>query len=384
MNHILTSHINIITGNNGSGKSTILSHMAIAEISNGKNVIAISNATTNKFKRKKSSRYNILKQSSNSLDICLKKLIINHYNAKSKNDNHIHIYSKILDYQNFDNVLIFNISFKVSESKLRFLESETYKDEHNEEEIYELISYLRNSKKFPVLDKSLDKFKTPPVRLNLTYKFGFEWDNSAQRDPIELICKYERKLRSLGIISSMELSLSRGIIKIKTSHLSSGESIYLTNTAFILTHLDNETVIFIDEPENSLHPELQKKYTSNLLNLLGYYNIKLILATHSPMIVIGAAEDINDSLDVFMANDGILSKINGGEVNIDEVMTDVFGVLTSRSRYFSYKINSILNQFNENKSIPVAIKKLNSLYDIGPDKQQTNIIEAAKNHIVSM
>lgn len=384
MNHILTSHINIITGINGSGKSTILSHMAIAEISSGRNVIAISNATTNKFKRKKSSKYNILKQSSNSLDTCLKGLIINYYNTKRNNDNHIHIYSKSLDYQKFDNMLIFSIGFKVSESKLRFLESETYKDENNEEEIYELINYLRNSKKFPALDKSLDNFKTPPVKLHLTYKFGFEWDGSTQRDPIELICKYERKLRSLGIISSMELSLSRGNIKIKTSHLSSGESIYLTNTAFILTHLDNETVIFIDEPENSLHPELQKKYTSNLLNLLGYYNIKLILATHSPMIVIGASEDINDSLDVFMANDGILNKINSSEVNIDEVMTDVFGVLTSRSRYFSYKINSILNQYNENKNISFAIKKLNSLYNIGPDEQQANIINAAKNYIMSM
>lgn len=55
MNHMLTSHINIITGINGSGKSTILSHMAIAEISNERNVIAISNATTNKFKRKKAA-----------------------------------------------------------------------------------------------------------------------------------------------------------------------------------------------------------------------------------------------------------------------------------------------------------------------------------------
>lgn len=95
------------------------------------------------------------------------------------------------------------------------------------------------------------------------------------------------------------------------------------------------------------------------------------------MIVIGAVED-NSSLRVFKSENSILYPLEGNETNIDEVMVDVFGVLTSRSRYFSYKINEILNEFN-NKTINLATaqQKLDKTLSLGPDENQENIIKAA-------
>ncbi|WP_145511895.1 AAA family ATPase [Yersinia kristensenii] len=73
MNINLNSKINIITGDNGSGKSTILSEIAIQEYKNGNNVICISNTPLHKFKRNTTSRYHVLKQTSRALDDSLKK-----------------------------------------------------------------------------------------------------------------------------------------------------------------------------------------------------------------------------------------------------------------------------------------------------------------------
>ncbi|HCN8320359.1 TPA: hypothetical protein N6480_003805, partial [Escherichia coli] len=109
-----------------------------------------------------------------------------------------------------------------------------------------------------------------------------------------------------------------------------------------------------------------------------------ILATHSPMIVIGAVED-HSGLSVFKSENSTLSPLEGNETNIDEVMVDVFGVLTSRSRYFSYKINEILNEYNNKKiDINSARDKLNKTKSLGPDESQVKIIEAANEILNQM
>ncbi|MFW5394221.1 AAA family ATPase, partial [Yersinia sp. 2544 StPb PI] len=140
--------------------------------------------------------------------------------------------------------------------------------------------------------------------------------------------------------------------------------------AFILSNLDERDIIVVDEPENSLHPRWQKKYTSNIFDILEYLNAKLVLATHSPMIVIGAVEESN-SLNLMKAKNNEITYVNSNETNIDEVMVDVFGVLTSRSRFFSYKINEILTNFNEKYlSFEDSRIELDRLVRLGPDTNQ--------------
>lgn len=179
------------------------------------------------------------------------------------------------------------------------------------------------------------------------------------------------------MISNIKTSLVRVNDYIPTSQVSSGEASYLTTLAFILSNLDSNNVIIIDEPENSLHPRWQKSYTSNIFDVLDYFETKLILATHSPMIVIGASEDSKD-LNLMKANGNIITYLDSNEVNIDEVMIDVFGVLTSRSRFFSYKINEILTNYNDdNITHEEAEKNINDLVKLGPDEKQGDIISAA-------
>lgn len=71
--------------------------------------------------------------------------------------------------------------------------------------------------------------------------------------------KHERILKKNHLIHDIEITLSRGHSIIPSSHLSSGEACYMATLAFILTYISDNSVIIIDEPENSLHPRWQKK-----------------------------------------------------------------------------------------------------------------------------
>lgn len=67
---------------------------------------------------------------------------------------------------------------------------------------------------------------------------------------------------------------------------SSGEQCILMSMLGIATHICNNSLILIDEPEISLHPEWQEKYISLLMRIFERYNSCLfIIATHSPQIV---------------------------------------------------------------------------------------------------
>ncbi|MCV7799532.1 AAA family ATPase [Escherichia coli] len=382
-----TSLVNIITGNNGSGKSSILAEISKQEYVTGKNVICLSNTSTNKFPKIKSHRFHILNQSSNTLTKALKKVVVSNSHNKI-GSSHAHIFPRVLAYLDFNEQLTFKFTIFPYESFIRKFQSEMYNNELIGSDIDEITNHLRNL--IEINDdtaSSTDHGVKGSHILYLEYAFTYESEkriNTIHNRLIELMLKHERILKKNHLIHDIEITLSRVHSIIPSSHLSSGEACYMATLAFILTYISDNSVIIIDEPENSLHPRWQKKYTSNLLDLLYYFDIRIILATHSPMIVIGAVED-HSGLSVFKSENSTLSPLEGNETNIDEVMVDVFGVLTSRSRYFSYKINEILNEYNNKKiDINSARDKLNKTKSLGPDESQVKIIEAANEILNQM
>jgi predicted ATP-binding protein involved in virulence len=54
----------------------------------------------------------------------------------------------------------------------------------------------------------------------------------------------------------------------------------------IAANITDNSIILIDEPEISLHPEWQQRYINLLMNTFeGFYNCKFIIATHSPLVI---------------------------------------------------------------------------------------------------
>lgn len=69
------------------------------------------------------------------------------------------------------------------------------------------------------------------------------------------------------------------------SKLSSGHKIILLTLANLIDLVEEKTIVFLDEPEEHLHPPLVAAFIKALSNLLIYRNGVGIIATHSPVIV---------------------------------------------------------------------------------------------------
>ncbi|MDU3351899.1 MAG: AAA family ATPase, partial [Clostridium sp.] len=77
---------------------------------------------------------------------------------------------------------------------------------------------------------------------------------------------------------------SKGVISLRRA--SSGEQCILLSLLGIAANITDNSIILIDEPEISLHPEWQQRYINLLMNTFeGFYNCKFIIATHSPLVI---------------------------------------------------------------------------------------------------
>ncbi|EEX2892736.1 ATP-binding protein, partial [Escherichia coli] len=98
---------------------------------------------------------------------------------------------------------------------------------------------------------------------------------------------YIFKMISLGIVKLIDLRMekySKGVISLRRA--SSGEQCILLSILGIAANITDNSIILIDEPEISLHPEWQQRYINLLMNTFGgFYNCKFIIATHSPLVI---------------------------------------------------------------------------------------------------
>lgn len=95
-------------------------------------------------------------------------------------------------------------------------------------------------------------------------------------------------LRRFGLMtfSDFKLIKSRSNDYVSIRDASSGEQSVVLTVVGIATEIKNNSLIVIDEPEISLHPEWQEKFVELLLQTFrGYSGCHFILATHSPLLL---------------------------------------------------------------------------------------------------
>lgn len=131
--------------------------------------------------------------------------------------------------------------------------------------------------------------------------------------------------------------------------LSSGEK-QLFLRALSLKFLEvNNSIILIDEPEISLHPEWQSKIIK-LYENIGENN-QIIMATHSPHIV----SDIEaKQLRIMKKNNDGISVINGEDIdetygkNVETILKEIMGIDNIRNDDVSDKLSKIYELLEQN------------------------------------
>jgi predicted ATPase len=84
--------------------------------------------------------------------------------------------------------------------------------------------------------------------------------------------------------NGFEISLDQGL-SIQLNKLSSGEEHQVVMLYWLLFQVDSASLILIDEPEISLHLELQSYFAGDMEKAIDANQIQVIASTHSPEII---------------------------------------------------------------------------------------------------
>lgn len=105
-------------------------------------------------------------------------------------------------------------------------------------------------------------------------------------------------------------------------------------------------VVTIDEPENHLHPKLQRTFLPNLLK--AFPKAQFVVVTHNPFVVTSVPEsnvyvlDYNEEKRVFSRNLDLVNR--AGDAN--EILTDVLGLPTPSPIWVEQKIDHIVTKYS--------------------------------------
>lgn len=180
-------------------------------------------------------------------------------------------------------------------------------------EAFESISINRSNYSIKYFEMNIDFRRTRQL-------------NEFQLDNLQL-------LREIGLVSLVRIDVvDKSGIKFNLQNSSSGQLSLLTSTLGILSVLEEGSLILIDEPEVSLHPEWQREYITVLQQAVDtYYGCHVIIATHSPLIVASAFQDMKVlSLDAENKN---FEPSGSFPSSSDYTLLEVFGTVTDENLY---------------------------------------------------
>jgi hypothetical protein len=141
------------------------------------------------------------------------------------------------------------------------------------------------------------------------------------------------------------------------------------------TDKGKEFTVLIDEVENHLHPTMQRRILSDFIN--AFPNVSFVVSTHSPLIV-GSVRD--SKVFVLMNNDN--QKIISQELDFinkaktaSEVLDEVLGVSFTMPVWVEETLEDIVNRYSAESVDEGTFKKLRSeLKEIGLERLVPNAI----------
>ncbi|PIB26452.1 hypothetical protein BFP76_11050 [Amylibacter kogurei] len=162
------------------------------------------------------------------------------------------------------------------------------------------------------------------------------------------IARYLLLGRKLQLFGQMRLLFTKGDEIVAFDDLSSGEQHILSTTSQLLANLGERSVVLIDEPEISLHPDWQRQYIPSLLNTFTESpETHAVIATHSHFLV-SDVEETTGSLTVANANMGHFDSFDGDVFgrSADNILYRVFGLGSAGNRYVEHDLATALKMIS--------------------------------------
>lgn len=290
--------------------------------------------------------------------------------------------SSILDFIGYDHTITLNYSIVLKSKKNGSVYDHVLQHVQKDKEYSKLTSEQRSNK----VRELYDFYKNKEFAKQPTYNYDIDIDQNSLAANEDL--NYIYKLKQYDLVQAASVVFYKNGKQIASEEMSSGEFAMLSMVLSISTAAsDSHTLILIDEPELSLHPNWQMTIIDNLDRALKNQVCHLLIATHSHMLVSDLPMNRSSVSQWEKDKDGnlIANRIEENTYgwSAEEVLLKVFKTATDRNRYFGERIAKLLEQMGNNTISKEAVAdELNELQEISQHLSEVDPMKMVLNTII--
>lgn len=290
--------------------------------------------------------------------------------------------SSILDFIGYDHTITLNYSIVLRSKKNGSVYDHVLQHVQKDKEYSKLTSEQRSNK----VKELYDFYKNKEFAKQPTCNYDIDIDQNSLAANEDL--NYIYKLKQYDLVQAASVVFYKNGKQIASEEMSSGEFAMLSMVLSISTAAsDSHTLILIDEPELSLHPNWQMTIIDNLDRALKDQVCHLLIATHSHMLVSDLPMNRSSVSQWEKDNDGnlIANRIEENTYgwSAEEVLLKVFKTATDRNRYFGERIAKLLEQMGNNSITKEAVAdELNELQEISQHLSDVDPMKMVLNTII--
>lgn len=290
--------------------------------------------------------------------------------------------SSILDFIGYDHTITLNYSIVLRSKKNGSVYDHVLQHVQKDKEYRKLTSEQRSNK----VKELYDFYKNKEFAKQPTCNYNIDIDQNSLAANEDL--NYIYKLKQYDLVQATSVVFYKNGKQIASEEMSSGEFAMLSMVLSISTAAsDSHTLILIDEPELSLHPNWQMTIIDNLDRALKDQVCHLLIATHSHMLVSDLPMNRSSVSQWEKDKDGnlIANRIEENTYgwSAEEVLLKVFKTATDRNRYFGERIAKLLEQMGNNSITQKAVAdELNELQEISQHLSDVDPMKMVLNTII--
>lgn len=223
---------------------------------------------------------------------------------------------------------------------------------------------------------------------NSRHDYDIDFDVEIAKDDSDDELQFIYKLKQCDLVTSTNVIFHKQGHDITSEDMSSGEFAMLSTVLSIsAASNDPHTLVLLDEPELSLHPNWQMTLIDNLDRALANQVCHLLVATHSHMLVSDLPMKRSSVTQVEKDEKGNLNSTRISECtygwSAEEVLLKVFKTATDRNRYFGERIGKLLEKMGNNTISPEEVKaELKDLKEISMHLSDIDPMKMILNTII--
>lgn len=290
--------------------------------------------------------------------------------------------SSILDFIGYDHIISLNYSIVFKTKKDGGVRDSILNRVQHDREYMKLSAEQKNY----IVKELYDFYKKKEFAQKAQYCYEIDIDHNSLAADVDL--NYIYKLKQYDLVQAASVVFYKNGTQIASEEMSSGEFAMLSMVLSISTaSSDSHTLILIDEPELSLHPNWQMTIIDNLDRALKDQVCHLLIATHSHMLVSDLPMNRSSVSQWEKDDDGnlIANRIEENTYgwSAEEVLLKVFKTATDRNRYFGERISKLLEKMgNGTISKESVADELNELQEISQHLSDVDPMKMVLNTII--